>query len=170
MKEIYKLSEFERGDFYPFSNKIILNETIRQKDFSEYSMRQVDFSNCIFDCTSFPSTKCEDLTFESCIFQNVGFKDSELENFIFQNCQLIGTYFSGSDLMDFGFINCSFPASLINYQTNHELQVKLRIIQCMSTNSLEKVFHATDFLNQFNVSTQKQAHIKELIVLCMFCG
>ena len=34
----------------------------------------------------------------------------------------------------------------------------------MSTNSLEKVFYATDFLEQFNVSTQKQAHIKKLIV------
>jgi hypothetical protein len=58
----------------------------------------------------------------------------------------------------------SFPSSFISYQTNHELQVKLRIIQCMSTNSLEKVFHAIDFLEQFNVSTQKQAHIKKLIV------
>ncbi|MGK0448173.1 MAG: long-subunit acyl-CoA synthetase (AMP-forming) [Polaribacter sp.] len=34
----------------------------------------------------------------------------------------------------------------------------------MSINSLEKVFHAADFLEQFNVSTQKQAHIKKLIV------
>jgi len=58
----------------------------------------------------------------------------------------------------------SFPSSFISYQTNHELKVKLRIIQCMSTNSLEKVFHATDFLEQFNLSTQKQAHIKKLIV------
>ncbi len=34
----------------------------------------------------------------------------------------------------------------------------------MSTDSLKKVFHATDFLDQFNVSTQKQANIKKLIV------
>lgn len=53
---------------------------------------------------------------------------------------------------------------LVIKQTNYELQVKLQIIQCMSTNSLEKVFHATDFLDQFNVSTQKQANIKKLIV------
>ncbi|MEJ2242832.1 MAG: hypothetical protein P8Y18_11950 [Candidatus Bathyarchaeota archaeon] len=58
----------------------------------------------------------------------------------------------------------SFPSSFISYQTNYELQVKLQIIQCMSTNSLEKVFHAKDFLDQFNVSTQKQANIKKLIV------
>lgn len=57
----------------------------------------------------------------------------------------------------------SFPSSFISYQTNYELQVKLQIIQCMSTDSLEKVFHATDFLDQFNVSTQKQANIKKLI-------
>jgi hypothetical protein len=39
MKEIYRLSEFERGDFYSLSNKIVLNETIRKKDFSECSIR-----------------------------------------------------------------------------------------------------------------------------------
>ena len=49
----------------------------------------------------------------------------------------------------------SFPSSFISYQTNYELQVKLQIIQCVSTNSLEKVFHAIDFLDQFNVFTQK---------------
>ena len=58
----------------------------------------------------------------------------------------------------------SFPSSFIIYQTNYELQVKLQIIQCVSTNSLEKVFHAIDFLDQFNVFTQKQANIKKLIV------
>ena len=57
----------------------------------------------------------------------------------------------------------SFPSSFISYQTNYEMQVKLQIIKCMSTNSLEKVFHAIDFLDQFNVSTQKQANIKKLI-------
>jgi len=58
----------------------------------------------------------------------------------------------------------SFPSSFISYQTNYELQVTRQIIQGMSTNSLEKVFHATDFLHQFNVSTQKQANIKKVIV------
>lgn len=58
----------------------------------------------------------------------------------------------------------SFPPSFISYQTNYELQVKFRIIQCMSTNRLEKVFCVIDFLEQFNLSTQKQAHIKKLIV------
>lgn len=32
------------------------------------------------------------------------------------------------------------------------------------TNSLEKIFYAIHFLKQFNVSTQKQAHIKKLIL------
>ena len=49
MKEFYKLSEFERGDFYYFSNKIVLNQTIHQKDFSKCSIHQINFSNCIFD-------------------------------------------------------------------------------------------------------------------------
>ena len=34
----------------------------------------------------------------------------------------------------------------------------------MSTNSLEKVFDVKPFLDQFNVSTQKKAYIKKLIV------
>ena len=89
MKEIYRLSEFERGDFYFLSNKIVLNQTIHQKDFSEFSIRQVNFSNCIFDWTSFPCTKCEDLTFEGCILQNASFKKSELENFIWENIREI---------------------------------------------------------------------------------
>lgn len=83
MKEIYNLNEFKRGDFYSLSNKIVVNQTIHKKDFSECSIRHVNFSNCIFDWTNFPFTKCKDLTFESCIFQNVNFKKSELENFIF---------------------------------------------------------------------------------------
>ena len=39
MKEIYNLSEFKQGDFYSssISNKIILNQTIFQKDFSEWN-------------------------------------------------------------------------------------------------------------------------------------
>ena len=104
MKEIYRLSEFERGDFYSLSNKIVLNQIIHQKDFSECNIRQVDFSNCIFDGTCFPWTKCEDLTFERCILKNASFKKSELENFIFKNCQLTNINFARSDLMDFDFI------------------------------------------------------------------
>ena len=106
MKEFCRLSEFERGDFYSLSNKIVLNQTINKKDFSECSIRQVKFSNCIFDWTSFPCTKCEDLTFERCILQNASFKKSELENFIFNNCQLTNINFARSDLMNFDFINC----------------------------------------------------------------
>jgi len=63
LKEIYNLSEFEQGDFYLLLNKIVLNETIRQRDFSECSVCQVNFSNCIFDLTSFLSTKCENFIF-----------------------------------------------------------------------------------------------------------
>ena len=74
MKEIYKLSEFEHGDFYVLSNKIVSDEIIRKKNFSECSIRQVDFSNCTFDSTSFPCSKCEYLTFKNCIFQSVNFR------------------------------------------------------------------------------------------------
>ena len=106
MKEIYRLSEFQLGDFYFLSNKIVLNQIIRQKDFSECYIRQVNFSNCIFDWTSFPGTNCEDLTFERCILKNASFKKSELDNCIFKNCQLTNIDFDRSYLMDFDFINC----------------------------------------------------------------
>ena len=59
---------------------------------------------------------------------------------------------------------CLFSTSFLSYQTNYELQVKLQLIQVMSTNSLEKVFDVKPFLDQFNVSTQKKAYIKKLIV------
>lgn len=42
--------------------------------------------------------------------------------------------------------------------------VKLQIIQAISTHSLEKKFYINYFLSQFNVSKQKQAYIKKLIV------
>jgi len=64
-------------------------------------------------------------------------------------------------LYDYPF---SFPSSFLSYQTNYELQVKLQLIQVMSTNSLEKVFDVKSFLDQFNVSTQKKAYLKKLIV------
>jgi uncharacterized protein YjbI with pentapeptide repeats len=76
MKEIHNLSAFKRGDFYLSSNKIVLNQTICEKDFSECAIHQVNFSNCIFDRNSFLCTMCENLTFESCVFQNVNFKKS----------------------------------------------------------------------------------------------
>ena len=106
MKEIYRLNEYKHGDFYRLSNKIVLDQIIYQKDFSECSIHQVNFSNCIFTWTSFPCTKCEDLTFEQCILKNTHFTDSELENFIFNNCQLTDIEFSTSDSMGFDFINC----------------------------------------------------------------
>lgn len=56
-----------------------------------------------------------------------------------------------------------FPYSFLSYQTDHQLQVKLQIVQAISTHSLEKKFYVNHFLSQFNVSKQKQAYIKKLI-------
>ena len=87
MKEIYRLndlkrlSDFQRNDVYFISNK-----TIDKKAFPECSIRQVNFSNCIFAWTSFACTQCADLIFENCILHNTHFLDSELDNFIFNNC------------------------------------------------------------------------------------
>jgi hypothetical protein len=57
-----------------------------------------------------------------------------------------------------------FPYSFLSYQTDYQLQVKLQIIQAISTNSLEKKIYVNYFLSQLNVSKQKQAYIKNLIL------
>ena len=103
-EKIYRLSEFEQGDFYFLSNKIVLNQATRQKVFSECFIRQVNFLNYIFNWTSFPYTKCKNLTFEDFILQNANSKKSELENYIFKNCQLTTSYFARSNLTNFDFI------------------------------------------------------------------
>ena len=58
----------------------------------------------------------------------------------------------------------SFPSFFLTYQNTYELQVKLQIIKVMCINSLEKKFYVKTFLDQFNISTQKRAQIKKLIV------
>lgn len=58
----------------------------------------------------------------------------------------------------------SLPPYFITYQTTYELQVKLKIIQVMSSERLEKVLEIQDSLEQFNLSTQKKASIKKLII------
>lgn len=58
----------------------------------------------------------------------------------------------------------SLPHYFITYQTTYELQVKLKIIQVMSSERLEKVLEIQDSLEQFNLSTQKKTSIKKLII------
>lgn len=110
MQQHYNLTKFKRGDFYRLSNKIILNQTICQKDFSECSILQTNFLNCIFDSVGFPCTNCESLTFENCTLTSISFKKSELEAFRFRNCQLNGIDFDRSYLLEFDFIDC-----IVNY-------------------------------------------------------
>ena len=106
MKEFFQLKNFRRGKFYKLSEKIIFNQTIRNKDFSEFSLSQIDFINCELDSTSFPCTKCKNLYFKNCVLRNMSFKKSELENFTIVNCKLLSIDFSRSELDTFTIVNC----------------------------------------------------------------
>lgn len=58
----------------------------------------------------------------------------------------------------------SFPNTFLTYKNTYDLQVKLKVIEAISTVPLEKVFYVEVFLEQFNVSTSKKAIIKKHIV------
>ena len=66
--------------------------------------------------------------------------------------------------MDTYFYPFSFPSYFLTYRDTYDLRVKLEIIQLISTNPLQKVFYTNLFLKQFNVSTNKERQIKQLIV------
>ena len=53
-----------------------------------------------------------------------------------------------------------FPDSFLSYQRDHQLQVKLQIIQATSTDSFEKEFYGNHFFSQFNVSKKAGLHQK----------
>lgn len=53
MNNVLNLSQFKRGDFYSFSNKTISNETINNKDFSEFFIRHANFLDCTLKNNSF---------------------------------------------------------------------------------------------------------------------
>ena len=57
-----------------------------------------------------------------------------------------------------------FPSTFLTYQNSYDLRIKLKIIDSLSTVTLEKVFHAELFLKHFNVSASKKANIKKTIV------
>jgi hypothetical protein len=58
----------------------------------------------------------------------------------------------------------AFPNTFLTYQNLYDLQVKLQIIELISTVSLEKVFYVQIFIEQFKVPTQKKTQIKKYIV------
>ena len=146
-KQTYYVVEFKISEFMNFMK--IENKSYYQikkvKEFLQSLQEETPFVK-IFTEKSFRSV--------------ASFPYVELE---IQHKSLVGRVAIAKELYlyDYPF---SFPSSFLSYQTNHELQVKLQLIQVMSTNSLEKVFDVKPFLDQFNVSTQKKAYIKKLIV------
>ena len=146
-KQTYYVVEFKISEFMHFMK--IENKSYYQikkvKEFLQSLQEEIPFVK-IFTEKSFRSV--------------ASFPYVELE---IQHKSLVGRVAIAKELYlyDYPF---SFPSSFLSYQTNYELQVKLQLIQVISTNSLEKVFDVKPFLDQFNVSTQKKAYIKKLIV------
>jgi hypothetical protein len=58
----------------------------------------------------------------------------------------------------------SFPNKFLRYKNIYDLQIKLKVIETISTVPLEKVFHAEVFLEQFNVSTKKKQPLKNILL------
>ena len=58
----------------------------------------------------------------------------------------------------------SFPTTFLIYKNIYDLQIKLKLIEAISTIPLKKVFYVEVFLDQFNISTSKIAIIKKHIV------
>lgn len=58
----------------------------------------------------------------------------------------------------------SFPNIFLTYKNIYDLQIKLKLIEAISTIPLKKVFYVGVFLDQFNISTSKRSLIKKDIV------
>ena len=67
------LIHFKRGDFYTISHKIVLNEIIQNKDFSEFDFKRVKFFNWSFKDISFIASEGFRLNVYNCQFNNVSF-------------------------------------------------------------------------------------------------
>lgn len=100
------LSNFKRGDFSHISRKIVLNEIIKNKNFSEFYLRNVKFFNCNFQNVGFGASRGHSLTFCNCQFNNVNFSKAEFIDIIFQNCQLVNCGFGSAELDSVRYVNC----------------------------------------------------------------
>lgn len=59
----------------------------------------------------------------------------------------------------------SFPNSFITCQNKHNTIVVLKLIQSISSLSLQKKFYVETFLAQFPISNQKKTEVKKLILI-----
>lgn len=100
------LSQFERGDFYGVSRKIVLNEIIKGKDFSEFYLKKVKSFNCSLKSVSFRLSEADSLTFCNCQLINCWFGSADLYDVRYVNCQLSNVKFNATILTDFEFENC----------------------------------------------------------------
>lgn len=57
-----------------------------------------------------------------------------------------------------------FTNYFLSWNNNYQLQVKIEIIQIISSENLQKQFYVQDFLNKFKVSNNKKTQIKITII------
>lgn len=58
----------------------------------------------------------------------------------------------------------SFPADFLVWQDKYDLEMKLQVIESLSTVILEKKFPSKSFLNQFSVSNKERKKIKKQLI------
>ena len=104
--KLQNLSNFERGDFYSVSNKLVLWQMIDEKDLSEFSFQNVKFFNCNFRNVAFTASEAYSLIFCNCRFNQVSFSKTNLIDISFRNCKLIDCSFGSSDSYCVRYLNC----------------------------------------------------------------
>lgn len=100
------LSNFKRGEGYRFSRKIVLNQIIQDKNFTELIFVHVKFFNSSFKSISFDASEQYSLKFSNCQLNNIRFNAADLMNFEFEKCQLINVSFDGSQVDNLTIKNC----------------------------------------------------------------
>ena len=108
------LTNFNYGDFFSLSRKIMVNQIIREKDFSIVSFKYVKFFSCGFQKVSFREAKAYSLRFSNCQFNNVDFQKVNFDEISFYNCQLIDCIFGSAQLYGLCCINCQLTNVYFN--------------------------------------------------------
>ena len=145
--QVYYLIDFPVADFMRF---------IGVKNRNQYQLNKVLNSLQSFQKLDLLLQKFSQISFRSSVI----FPYLEIEK---QGKSWIVTIAVAKELYfyDYPFL---FPSCFLSYQNNYDLQVKCKVIQIISTSSLEKKFCVQDFLNQLSVSNQKQTQVKQIII------
>lgn len=145
--QIYCLIKFSLKEYIQFSGVETINQYQRNKFIKLfYSLQQIEPLVTYFDDQHFQSI--------------MGFPYINIQK---QNNHWFVEVAISESLYSYCY-PFSFPNTFLIYKDIYDLRIKLEIIESISTVPLEKVFYTEIFLQQFNLSTQKKAQIKNSIV------